>query len=215
MAEAPAPKNASDAVTATLSVLDPAHSSKKTLTLENTEKRDTLTATEKKYQQKWQESGVFQPEAPSLEELPFDTTTPEELHEKHPKYFANFAYPYMNGTLHAGHSFTASKPEFTVGFHRMLGKRTLFPLGYHVTGMPIKACADKLVREIEQFGPTFERCPVDDIIDEPPSNASIPPAPTQAETRTDLSKFSAKKGKAAAKTVKTKYQFQVRHPSSP
>ena len=44
----------------------------------------------------------------------------------------------MNGTLHAGHGFTASKVEFTAGFQRMVGKRTLFPLGYHVTGMPIK-----------------------------------------------------------------------------
>ena len=27
--------------------------------------------------------------------------------------------------------------EFTAGFARMQGKRALFPLGYHVTGMPI------------------------------------------------------------------------------
>lgn len=58
------------------------------------------------------------------------------------------------------------------------------------------------------FGPTFEKCPVDDIVDEG-ADQSLPPAPTQAETKTDLSKFSTKKGKAAAKTVKTKYQFQI------
>ena len=28
----------------------------------------------------------------------------------------------------------------------------LFPLGLHCTGMPIKACADKLKREMEEFG---------------------------------------------------------------
>lgn len=28
----------------------------------------------------------------------------------------------------------------------------LFPLGFHCTGMPIKACADKLQREMETFG---------------------------------------------------------------
>ena len=28
----------------------------------------------------------------------------------------------------------------------------LFPFGFHCTGMPIKACADKLKREIDEFG---------------------------------------------------------------
>ncbi|KAF2470733.1 leucyl-tRNA synthetase [Lindgomyces ingoldianus] len=198
-----------NAVMATLTVLDPSHSSKNTMKIENTEKRDTLIQSEKKYQQQWQEGGVFQPDAPTIDEEPFETTTPAHLHQKYPKYFGNFAYPYMNGTLHAGHGFTASKVEFTVGFARMQGKRTLFPLGYHVTGMPIKACADKLVREIEQFGPTFERCPVGDIIEDGATNGAVPPAPTQSEAKTDLGKFSAKKGKATAKTVKTKYQFQI------
>jgi len=193
-----------DAVTATIDLLKPQETQDKTLKIENTEKRDTLIEAEKKYQKSWEEQGVFQPDAPSLEEVPFDTN-PEELRAKHPKWFGNFAYPYMNGTLHAGHGFTASKVEFTAGFQRMVGKRTLFPLGYHVTGMPIKACADKLVREVEQFGQNFERCPVEDVMDAPQE----PPAPTQAEAKTDLTKFKATKGKAAAKTIKTKYQFQI------
>ncbi|KAF2711963.1 leucyl-tRNA synthetase [Pleomassaria siparia CBS 279.74] len=210
MAEAPAPsKIPSDAVKATLSVLDPDHSSKNTLKIENTEKRDALIESEKKYQNLWQEKAVFQPDAPTIEDEPFDTTTPKQLHEKYPKFFGNFAYPYMNGTLHAGHGFTASKVEFTAGFARMQGKRTLFPLGYHVTGMPIKACADKLVNEVKMFGPLFEKCPVEEVLEEGPTDGAIPPAPTQAETKTDLGKFSAKKGKAAAKAVKTKYQFQI------
>lgn len=74
--------------------------------------------------------------------------------------------------------------------------------------MPIKAASDKIAREVEQFGPTFERCPVDDVIEDA-SQGAIPPAPTQAETKTDLGKFTAKKGKAAAKSVKAKYQFQI------
>lgn len=37
----------------------------------------------------------------------------------------------------------------------------LFPFGFHCTGMPIKACADKLKREMETYGfpPKF---PIDD-----------------------------------------------------
>ena len=34
-----------------------------------------------------------------------------------------------------------------------------------------------------------------------------PPAPTQAETKDDITKFTSKKGNTAAKTVKMKYQF--------
>lgn len=207
MAEASGQKEAPhSAVKATLSALAPEHGSSKTMKIENTEKRDALIKEEQKYQQKWAEAKVFEPDAPSLEDEPFDTTTPDQLHQKYPKFNGNFAYPYMNGSLHAGHGFTASKVEFTAGFARMQGKRTLFPLGYHVTGMPIKACADKLVREVELFGKHFERCPVEDVVDDHPAD---PPAPTQAETKTDVTKFSAKKGKAAAKSVKTKYQFQI------
>ena len=49
-----------------------------------------------------------------------------------------FPYPYMNGQLHLGHTFTISKCEFAVGFQRLKGKKCLFPFGFHVTGMPIK-----------------------------------------------------------------------------
>lgn len=58
----------------------------------------------------------------------------------------------MNGRLHLGHSFSLSKAEFAVGFEKLMGKNALFPFGYHCTGMPIKACADKLKREIELYG---------------------------------------------------------------
>lgn len=113
----------------------------------------------------------------------------------------------MNGTLHAGHSFTVSKVEFTAGFARLQGKRALFPLGFHCTGMPIKACADKLVEDVKKFGQNFEKFNEDD--DEPAQNG-VPIAPTQdVNVKEDITKFKSKKGKQAAKTVKTNYQFQT------
>src|SRR4051794_15799322 len=115
------------------------------------------------------------------------------------------AYPYMNGTLHAGHSFTASKVEFMAGFARMEGKRALFPLGFHCTGMPIKACADKLANEVKKFGQNFEG--YDEEAESAEAEGSAP-APTQ-EVKAEAEKFSGKKSKAAAKTVKMKYQFQI------
>lgn len=42
--------------------------------------------------------------------------------------------------------------QFGVRYQRLKGKKCLFPLGFHCTGMPIKACADKLQRELETFG---------------------------------------------------------------
>ena len=66
----------------------------------------------------------------------------DEIKERHPKWFGTFPYAYMNGTFHLGHAFTISKIEFAAGFERMRGKKVLFPVGYHVTGMPIKVSKD-------------------------------------------------------------------------
>ena len=172
-----------------------------------TEKRDTLILQEKKYQQKWSQDHIFQADAPSTADVPLNSIPARELRRRYPKFFGTMAYPYMNGTLHVGHSFTVSKIEFAAGVARMQGHRVLYPQGYHCTGMPIKACADKLQREIELFGTNFERCPEAAVVNggaEPEA-----PAPAQEQTREDITKFSAKKGKTAAKSVKMKYQFQI------
>lgn len=165
--------------------------------LENTARRDALIEIEKKYQKVWQDSKVFEVNAPTLAEEPMDDA--EELREKHPKFFATMAYPYMNGVLHAGHCFTLSKVEFAIGFERMLGKRALFPLGFHCTGMPIKSAADKIKREIEQFGEDFSGVPTDEVEE----------APKEAVKRDDVTKFTAKKSKAVAKQGRGKYQFEI------
>jgi leucyl-tRNA synthetase len=113
------------------------------------------------------------------------------------------AYPYVNGTPHLGHSFTVTKIEFAARVARAQGKRTLYPQGYHCTGMPIKACADKLVREIELFGKNFENFKEDE-------EETAPKEAKAAADKTDFTKFTnVKKGKAALKGSKSKYQFQV------
>ncbi|KAG2187864.1 hypothetical protein INT44_000614, partial [Umbelopsis vinacea] len=170
-----------------------------------TGKRDALRALESPAQAKWDAIKAFETDAPTIEEH----QNVVDLHQKYPKFMGCMAYPYMNGRLHLGHAFTLSKIEFAAAYERMLGKRVLFPQGFHCTGMPIKscqkACADKLAREIEMFGKNFEgyeKAIEEEQIAEKLKNASV----TQ-EKSTDPSK--GKKSKAAAKAGTSTYQFQI------
>lgn len=174
---------------------------KKGLVLENTGRRDALIAIEKKYQKLWAEEHLFEIDAPSINDEPV-TMDSEELHAKYPKFMSSMAYPYMNGVLHAGHCFTLSKVEFSIGFERMNGKRALFPLGFHCTGMPILACADKLKRELELFGPNFS----DNV---PPETEEDAVQKEEKKESEDITKFKAKKSKAVAKQGRGKYQFEI------
>jgi leucyl-tRNA synthetase len=176
----------------------------KTKELKDTKKRDSLIAIEKKYQQQWEEDKIFESDAPSTADVPLHSISPDELREKFPKFMGCFAYPYMNGKLHVGHAFTVSKIEFHAGFERMKGKKVLFPLGYHCTGLPIKASADKIAKEVEMFGQEFERYDEEaDVEAVPVPNAALP------KPKDDITKFSTKKSKANAKTIKAKYQWQI------
>ena len=65
-----------------------------------------------------------------------------------PKYFINFPYPYMNGKLHLGHLYSLSKSDFLAYYKKLQGFNTLFPLGFHCTGMPISASAQKIREEL-------------------------------------------------------------------
>ena len=172
-----------------------------------TEKRDHLIKIEKKYQKVWADSKIFESDAPTTTEVPFHSLSPADLRAQKPKYFGTVAYPYMNGTLHVGHGFTMSKVEFAAGYARMQGKRTLFPLGFHCTGMAIKACADKLVREIGMFGSNFEGCKDEDLAVD--SKVEAPFSPIQVPPKEVGTKFASSKSKVAAKSIKAKYQYQI------
>jgi len=92
-----------------------------------TAKVDFLKKIEKEIQQKWDTEKVFEVDASNVENQ-----------TSKGKYFVTFPYPYMNGRLHLGHTFSLSKCEFAVGYQRLKGKTCLFPFGLHCTGMPIK-----------------------------------------------------------------------------
>ena len=99
-----------------------------------TAKRDALCAIEHEIQLIWEQHKSFEVDAPTTAEVPNDN----DIHTLYPKFMGTFPYPYMNGRLHLGHFFTITKVEFAAGYERMRGKKALFPLGFHCTGMPIK-----------------------------------------------------------------------------
>ncbi|XP_008139050.2 leucine--tRNA ligase, cytoplasmic isoform X1 [Eptesicus fuscus] len=154
-----------------------------------TAKVDFLKKIEKEIQQKWDTEKVYEVNASN-----------SEKQTSKGKYFVTFPYPYMNGRLHLGHTFSLSKCEFAVGYQRLKGKVCLFPFGLHCTGMPIKACADKLKREIELYG-----CPPD-FPDEEEEEEEV-----NAKTEDAIIKDKAKgkKSKAAAKAGSSKYQWGI------
>ncbi|XP_055284706.1 leucine--tRNA ligase, cytoplasmic isoform X2 [Moschus berezovskii] len=154
-----------------------------------TAKVDFLKKIEKEVQQKWDAKKVFEVNASNLEKQ-----TSKD------KYFVTFPYPYMNGRLHLGHTFSLSKCEFAVGYQRLKGKTCLFPFGLHCTGMPIKACADKLKREVELYG-----CPPD-FPDEEEEEEEIS---VKTEDIIIKDKAKGKKSKAAAKAGSSKYQWDI------
>lgn len=57
----------------------------------------TLLEIEKQVQAQWEKDNVFEEDAP--------------LENKTEKFFVTFPYPYMNGRLHLGHTFSLSKCE--------------------------------------------------------------------------------------------------------
>ncbi|CAF0882204.1 unnamed protein product, partial [Brachionus calyciflorus] len=139
---------------------------------------------EKDIQTKWENEKIFEENAP------------EDANEK---YVATFPYPYMNGRLHLGHTFTLAKCDFAVGYQRLIGKKCLFPFGLHCTGMPIKAGADKLTREMADFGypPNFPKEEATQQIEQEVKELEI------------KDKSKSKKSKATAKAGNAKYQWQI------
>lgn len=149
-------------------------------------KLEELLVIESSIQKLWDEEKVFEEDAPSQGSAVGEG-----------KYVACFPYPYMNGRLHLGHTFTLTKSEFAVGYQRMKGKKCLFPFGFHCTGMPIKASSDKLKWELADYGcpPVF---PEEEIQET-----------TQTQDVTIKDKSKGKKSKAVAKSGGMKYQWQI------
>jgi leucyl-tRNA synthetase len=89
---------------------------------------------EKKWQQQWEEAKLFE-------------ANPDPAKKK---YFVTFPYPYMNGYMHIGHSYTLMRVEAMARFKRMQGYNVLFPQGWHCTGSPITSAAQRIAEGEEK-----------------------------------------------------------------
>ncbi len=85
---------------------------------------------EEKWQRKWAETKIFQPEPDNRD-----------------KFFITIPYPYLNGNLHAGHTRTFTIGDVIARYKRMLGYNVLFPMGFHATGTPIVGLAEQIQKK--------------------------------------------------------------------
>lgn len=85
---------------------------------------------EKKWQNKWAESHLFESNPDNRE-----------------KIFLTVAYPYPSGAMHIGHGRTYTVPDVYARFKRMQGYNVLFPMAWHVTGAPVIGIAKRIERK--------------------------------------------------------------------
>jgi len=94
-----------------------------------------LKKTEEKWQKNWENSKIFE-------------ANPDK---NKPKFFITFPYAYMNGPLHVGHAFTASRVDAYARFKRMQGYNVLFPWAWHWTGQPLVGASERVAKGDKDF----------------------------------------------------------------
>jgi leucyl-tRNA synthetase len=90
---------------------------------------------EEKWQKKWETAHIFE-------------ANPDP---KRKKVFVTFPYPYMNGPLHVGHTFTATRVDVYARFKRMQGFNVLWPWAWHWTGQPLLGASERVARGDEAY----------------------------------------------------------------
>jgi len=90
---------------------------------------------EAKWRGSWESAGIFE----------------ADLDLKRQKVMVTFPFPYMNGPLHVGHTFTASRVDAYARFKRMQGFNVLWPWAWHWTGQPLLGASQRVARGDQEF----------------------------------------------------------------
>jgi leucyl-tRNA synthetase len=94
-----------------------------------------LRKIEEKWQKAWEKAKIFE----------------ADPDPKRRKFFVTFPYPYINGPLHVGHAFTASRIDAYARFKRMQGYNVLFPWAWHWTGQPLIGASERVANGDREF----------------------------------------------------------------
>jgi len=94
-----------------------------------------LRKIEQKWQKAWENAKIFEAEPDPSKK----------------KFFVTFPYPYINGPLHVGHAFTASRVDAYARLKRMQGYNVLFPWAWHWTGQPLIGASQRVAKGDEAF----------------------------------------------------------------
>ena len=95
---------------------------------------------EKRWREEWEKEKIFEAD-PSDKE----------------KKFITAAFPYPNSPQHIGHARTYTTTDIYARYLRLLGFNVLFPMGFHVTGTPILAMAERINEGDREILEIFEK----------------------------------------------------------
>lgn len=90
-------------------------------------KKYSAKDSEKKWQEFWQEKGIYK----------FDS------HSKKPIYSIDTPPPTVNGKIHIGHIFSYSQAEVMARYKRMKGFNVFYPFGFDDNGLPTERLVEK------------------------------------------------------------------------
>ena len=94
-----------------------------------------LKQIEEKWQARWEAAHIFE----------------ADPDPKRKKLLVTFPYPYMNGPLHVGHTFTATRVDVYARFKRMQGYNVLWPWAWHWTGQPLLGASERVAKGDEAY----------------------------------------------------------------
>ncbi len=108
----------------------------------------SLRQLEQKWRKKWETARIFEAD-------------PDRNKRK---FFITFPFSYMNGPLHVGHGFTATRVDAFARFKRMQGYNVLFPWAWHWTGETIAGASERVKNGDETLIRAFRE--IDGVSDE-------------------------------------------------